>query len=118
MPEQKKAIEFVEERVFKRWKNTGIQQTINAVYFDLLKSIVVYPVEDEKKFSDKVGHILPDAYILRSGATTKDLAFTIHTELGKSFLYGIDARKGTRLSSDYILKNNDIIKIVSTARRG
>ncbi|NWG09592.1 MAG: redox-regulated ATPase YchF [Nitrososphaerales archaeon] len=101
VPEQKKAFDLVNERVFRSWGNTGVQQAINSAYFDLLKSIVVYPVEDEKKLSDKVGHVLPDAYVMKEGSTAKDLAYRIHTDLGEGFLYAIDAKKGTRLSADY-----------------
>ena len=116
--EQKKAFDLVNDKVFKLWGNTGVQQIINSAYFDLLKSIVVYPVEDEKKLSDKTGHILPDAYVMREGSTARDLAFKIHTDLGEGFLYAIDAKKGVRLGSDHILKDKDVIKIVSTAKRG
>ncbi|MEM3078579.1 MAG: TGS domain-containing protein, partial [Nitrososphaerales archaeon] len=78
----------------------------------------VYPVEDEKKLSDKTGRVLPDAYVMREGSTARDLAYKIHTDLGEGFLYAIDAKKGTRLSADYILEDKDVIKIVSTAKRG
>ncbi len=118
MPEQKKAFDLVNDRVFKVWGNTGVQQIINSAYFNLLKSIVVYPVEDEKKFSDKVGRVLPDAYVMKGGSTARDLAYKIHTDLGESFLYAIDPKKGVRLGTDYILKNKDVIKIVSTTKRG
>jgi len=117
-PEQKKAFDLVNDKIFKVWSNTGVQQIINSAYFDLLKSIVVYPVEDEKKFLDKVGHVLPDAYVMKGGSTARDLAYKIHTDLGEGFLYAIDAKRGVRLSADYILKDKDIIKIVSTAKRG
>ncbi|MEM2873515.1 MAG: redox-regulated ATPase YchF [Nitrososphaerales archaeon] len=116
--EQKKAFDLVNDKVFKAYGNTGVQQIINSAYFDLLKSIVVYPVEDEKKLSDKTGRVLPDAYVMREGSTARDLAYKIHTDLGEGFLYAIDAKKGTRLSADYILEDKDVIKIVSTAKRG
>lgn len=116
--EQRKAFDIINEKIFKRWGNTGVQQIINSAYFDLLKSIVVYPVEDERKLSDKAGHVLPDAYVMREGSTARDLAYKIHTDLGEGFLYAIDAKKGTRLSADYMLKNKDVIKIVSTVKRG
>ncbi|MEM2210959.1 MAG: redox-regulated ATPase YchF [Nitrososphaerales archaeon] len=116
--EQKRALNLVRDKVLKVWGNTGVQQCINAAYFDLLQSIVVYPVEDENKLSDKKGNVLPDAYVMRKGSTTKDLAYMIHTELGDTFLYAIDAKRGIKLGADYELKNNDVIKIVATARKG
>jgi len=116
--EQKKAFDLVNDKLFKVWGNTGVQQIINSAYFNLLKSVVVYPVEDEKKLSDKAGRVLPDAYVMGGGSTARNLAYKIHTDLGEGFLYAIDAKRGVRLSADYILKDKDVIKIVSTAKRG
>jgi ribosome-binding ATPase YchF (GTP1/OBG family) len=80
--------------------------------------IVVYPVEDELSLTDKKGNVLPEAYLLPEGSTAKDLANSVHAELGKGFLYAVDARDKKRLGAEYKLKNNDIIKIVSTTSRG
>ncbi len=80
--------------------------------------MVVYPVEDEKKLCNKDGDVLPDAYVMNGGSTAIDLARKIHSELAETFLYAIDARTGLRLSSDYVLKDRDILKIVSSGRRG
>jgi len=44
------------------------------------------------------------------------LAFRIHTDIGKSFLYAVNARTKMRIKDDYELQNGDIIKIVSAAR--
>ena len=60
---------------------TGVQKILNSIIFDIMKMIVVYPVEDESKFSNKDGQVLPDARLLNSSATAKDLAFTIHQDL-------------------------------------
>ncbi|MCL4344049.1 MAG: redox-regulated ATPase YchF [Nitrososphaerota archaeon] len=114
---QKGALEFV-NRILKKYGSTGIQQVINYVYFTLLDMIVVYPVEDENKFSDKKGNVLPDAHLIKRGSTTRDLAFIIHTDLGEGFLYAVDARTKMKLSAEHQLKNNDIIKIASAAKRG
>ncbi|MGI0021301.1 MAG: TGS domain-containing protein [Nitrososphaeraceae archaeon] len=45
------------------------------------------------------------------------MAIAIHQELGKGFLFGIDVRTKRRLGADHKLKNNDVIKIVSTTSR-
>jgi len=117
-PQQTKALELVRERVLSAWGSTGVQEVINSVYLSLLKCIVVYPVEDESKFSDKKGNVLPDARVVPLGSTAKDLAYSIHTDLGDSFLYALDAKTGMRLGAEHELKNSDVIKIVSTGRRG
>ena len=117
-PAQKRALDLVQSQVLEAWHGTGVQSAINDAYLKLLKGIVVYPVEDESKFTDKKGNVLPDARIMKLGDTAKDLAFKVHTDLGNSFLYAIDARTGLRVGADYQLKNNDVLKIVSSARKG
>ena len=97
---------------------TGVQKILNSVIFDIMKMIVVYPVEDESKFSNKDGQVLPDARLLNSSATAKDLAFTIHQDIGKGFLHAIDAKTKQRIGADHQLKNGDVIKIISTLSRG
>jgi ribosome-binding ATPase len=117
-PAQKKALELVKNQVLDVWKGTGVQKAVNDAYLRLLKGIVVYPVEDETKLSDKKGNVLPDARIMHKGDTAKDLAFKVHTDLGNSFLYAIDVRTGLRVGAEYELKNNDVLKIVSSAKKG
>jgi len=76
---QKNALEYM-RNYLKKYGGTGIQDLINKAYFELLDMIVVYPVEDENKYCDKKGNVLPDAHLVKRGATAKDLAFKIHTE--------------------------------------
>jgi ribosome-binding ATPase YchF (GTP1/OBG family) len=104
-------------KVLKKFGSTGVQNILNYACFDVLNNIVVYPVEDEFKFTDKKGNVLPEARIVSKNITAKELANLVHKELGKGFLYAIDARSKQRIGAEHILKNNDIIKIVSTASR-
>jgi ribosome-binding ATPase len=113
---QKQALEIVSNFI-KKHGSTGVQEIINLACFNLLEKIVVFPVEDDSKLSDKNGNILPEAYLLNKGSTAKDLAHAIHEELGKGFLFAIDVRTKRRLGADHILKNNDVIKIVSATSR-
>jgi ribosome-binding ATPase YchF (GTP1/OBG family) len=113
---QMSALNKVKE-LLKKWGSTGVQQALNYVYFNLLDMIVVYPVEDENKYSDKNGNVLPDAYLVKRGATARDLAYMVHTELGEGFLYAINAKTKMKIGADYILKHNDVIKIVSASKR-
>jgi ribosome-binding ATPase YchF (GTP1/OBG family) len=109
---QKKALDYI-SGYLNVHKTTGIQELINAATFDLLKNMVVYPVEDENKYTDHNGNVLPDAILLQIGSNAQDLAAKIHTELAKGMLYAIDAKRKTRIGKDYVLKDNDVIKIVS-----
>jgi len=115
---QLNALKMVDEKVMRVFAGTGVQVAINQAFFDLLKAIVVFPVEDETKLSDKLGRVLPDAYVMRGGSTALDLARTVHSELAEGFLYAIDARNGKRLGADHVLANRDIVKIVSSGKRG
>ncbi|MEM5766466.1 MAG: redox-regulated ATPase YchF [Candidatus Aenigmatarchaeota archaeon] len=109
--QKKKALEKIQEFI-RKYGSTGVQDCLNKAVFDLLGYIVVYPVEDENKLCDKYGNILPDAFLMPKGSTALDLAFKIHTDIGEKFICAIDVRNKKRLGKDYMLKNNDIIKIV------
>jgi ribosome-binding ATPase len=115
---QAQALRMVEDRVMKVYRGTGVQEAVNQAFLGLLKAVVVFPVEDETRLSDKAGNILPDAYVMKGGSTTLDLARAIHSDLAENFIYAIDARTGKRLASDHRLGNGDIVKIVSGGKRG
>ncbi len=116
-PEQSRALTYVQQRVFTRWIQTGVQFALNSCMFKLLNMNCVYPVEDQEKLSDKRGNVLPDVLLVPYNATLSDVAGHVHTELAQTMIYGIDARTGVRLPADYIVRDRDIIKIVATARR-
>ncbi|MBS7611403.1 redox-regulated ATPase YchF [Candidatus Bathyarchaeota archaeon] len=115
---QKWALNYIQERVLNKWWWTGVQFAINVLVFKVLRMNVVYPVEDERRLSDKHGNVLPDVFLMSYDATALDLANEIHTELGKTMICAIDARTGLRLPKDYKLRDRDIIKIVATSHRG
>jgi len=114
---QRKALEAIRGRVLERWGGTGVQGTLNAAFFQLLDSILVYPVEDAEKLTDHDGRILPDCYLVSRGTTARRLASLIHTELEESFIYAVDARTKRRLGDGHVLQNNDVIQIVAAKAR-
>ncbi len=79
--------------------------------------IVVYPVEDLEHLSDHQGRVLPDAYIVPYGTTARQLAYKIHTEIGESFIYAVEAHEKKRIGEDHVLKDRDVISIVSAKKR-
>ncbi len=117
LPQQQKALDLV-NTVFSKIHSTGIQKILNLAVFDLLKLIVVFPVEDETKLTNKNGDVLPDAKLLPQNSTAKDLAGLIHADIAKGFLHAIDCKTKQRIGGDHKLKNGDVIKIVSTLSRG
>ncbi len=104
------------ELVITRLHGTGVQQAVNSAVFDLLDMIVVYPVEDEHKYCDGQGRVLPDAFLMKRGSTPHDLAYQVHSDIGEGFLYAVDARSHMRIKENHVLSNGDIIKIVSTKK--
>jgi len=114
---QSEALGFIRKAILGEYMRTGVQFAINTAVFKMLRMNSVYPVSDPEKFADKDGNILPDVYLLPSGSTVVDLARSVHTELAKSILYGIDSRSGLRLPADYQLKDRDVLSIVSASRK-
>jgi ribosome-binding ATPase YchF (GTP1/OBG family) len=111
--DQLKALELIDKNVLRVYGSTGVQELLRKAVFEKLHMITVYPVEDENKYTDHHGNILPDAYIVEKGTTARELAYMVHTDLGKSFLYAIDAKLKRRVGESHILEDNDVIKIVA-----
>jgi ribosome-binding ATPase YchF (GTP1/OBG family) len=114
---QTKALEIIREKILLKNGSTGVQDAINTAYFKLLSMITVYPVEDLEHLADHNGRVLPDAYLVPYGTTAHQFAYLIHTELGESFIYALDARGRKRIGEDAILKDRDVISIVSAKKR-
>ncbi|MDG7038982.1 MAG: redox-regulated ATPase YchF [Nitrososphaerota archaeon] len=113
---QKRALNFINKFVMKELMRTGVQFALNVLVFKLLRMNVVYPVADVKRLADKKGRVLPDAYLMAEGSDITDLARSVHSDLVKGLLFGIDARSGLRLPPTYKLKDRDIVNLVSASR--
>lgn len=109
---KKKALDFIQKNVLDKYGSTGVQQVLNKAAFDLLNMIVVYPVENETRYTSGKGHVLPDAYLVPKGTTPKQLAGMIHTDFLEKFIAAVDARTKQRMAADHELKNNDVVKIM------
>ena len=103
---------------FLKFHQQAFKKILNTAIFDSLKFIVVYPVEDETKLTNKDGVILPDTKLLPQNSTAKDLAALIHADIAKGFLHAIDCKTKQRISGDQKLSSGDVIKIISTLSRG
>lgn len=95
---------------------TGTQEAINTAVYDVLDRITVYPVQNESKWTDGTGNVLPDAFLLPRGSTPRDLAYAVHSDIGDGYLHAVDARAKRRIAEDHELEEGDVIKIVSTAK--
>ena len=94
---------------------TGVQEAIDTAVYDVLDMVTAYPVQNETKWTDGAGEMLPDAFLLERGSTPKDLAYAVHSDIGDGYLHAVDARSARRISESYELEEGDVIKIVSTA---
>ena len=114
---QKNALEFIKKDIMGEYMRTGVQFAINIAVFKLLKMNSIYPVADEEKLSDKKGNVLPDLILLKDGATVKELANEIHSDLIKGLLYAKDLRYNLRLPTTYQLRDRDVISIISASKK-
>jgi len=114
--EQRRALDYVEQRVMARWMRTGIQQALNTVVFKLLRMNMVYPVGDEHRYTDNHGNVLPDVLLMPDESTPIDLAESVHSRLAETYVLAIDAKTGMRLPKDYNLRHRDVIKIMTQPR--
>ena len=115
---QKRALNAIQEQILYKFGSTGVQAAINMAFLEMLQMVAVYPVEDSEHLSDHKGRVLPDVYLVPFGTTARQLAYIIHTELGDSFIHAIDIRGKNRIGEDYVLKDRDVISIVSAKKRG
>ncbi|HDD63857.1 MAG: redox-regulated ATPase YchF [Thermoprotei archaeon] len=109
---QMKALEYIRENVLKRWGSTGVQDAINAAFLKLLRMIVVFPVEDENKLTDRKGNVLPDAFLVPNSTTARDLAYLIHSELGDKYIGALDVKTKRRYPTESPLYHRQVIKIL------
>ena len=110
---QLKALEYIQTNILDVYGSTGIQDALNYGIFELLDNVVVYPVQDEHKYTDQKGNVLPDGILVPKGANPRELAYLVHSDIGDNFMHAVDARSHMRVASDYELKDGDIISIVT-----
>jgi len=115
---QKKALQMVQEKILQKLESTGVQEAVNMAFFKLLNMIVVYPVEDVEHLTDHEGRVLPDAYVVPYGTTARQLAYTVHTDLGEGFIYAVEAHEKKRIGENHVLKDRDVVSIISAKKRG
>ncbi|MDD5012380.1 MAG: redox-regulated ATPase YchF [Candidatus Nanoarchaeia archaeon] len=110
---QRNAVDKIKKNVLDEYETgTGIQEILNYAVFELLKYLAIFPA-GATKLADSKGNILPDCFLLPPNSTALDFAFFLHTDFGKNFNRGIDARTKKILGRDYKLKNRDALEIVT-----
>ncbi len=109
---QRRALEEIRQ-ILGRWGSTGVQAALEAMVFERLRQIVVYPVEDETRWTDSRGRILPDALLVPADTPARGLAYRVHTDLGENFIRAIDGRTHRAMAADHPLTAGAVVRIVA-----
>ncbi len=109
---QTKALEEI-RHILHDWGSTGVQSALERMVFERLHQVVVYPVEDESHWTDGRGRVLPDALLVPAGTPASEVAYRVHTDLGKNFIRAIDGRTHRALAADHPVEPNAVIRIVA-----
>ncbi|MEM4588177.1 MAG: YchF-related putative GTPase [Nanopusillaceae archaeon] len=110
---EKRALDFIENSIFKEFGSTGVQKLLDLAVFEVLKYIAVFPVANDN-LTDNKGNILPDCYLLPKGSKAIDLALKIHSEIAENFVRVIDMRTKKSFGKDYELKHRDVLRIITS----
>ncbi|MCI4355342.1 MAG: TGS domain-containing protein, partial [Thermoplasmata archaeon] len=111
-PAQRHALEEI-RTLLGRWGSTGVQAVLERMVFDRLGQMVVFPVEDEQRWTDSRGRILPDALIVPLHTPARSVAYKVHTDLGENFIRAIDGRTHRALAADHPMDPGSVIRIVA-----
>lgn len=109
---QKQALKFIQKNVLDVFGFTGVQEAIDKSVFELLKYIAIFP-GGVNKLADSEGNVLPDVFLLPEKSTALDFAYKLHTDFGDKFIRAIDVKTKMTIGKDHILKNRDVIEIIS-----
>ena len=113
--EQRETLEDL-RATMQAYGGTGVQGALDYAVYDLLDMVTAFPVQDQSKWTDATGNVLPDAFLLDSGSTPVDLAYAVHSDIGDGYLHAVNAKTKREVGEDYELEEGDVVKIVSTAK--
>lgn len=113
-PNELESLEKIKEKILKKFGGTGVQNALNYAIFSILNQIAAYPVSNLNTYADKDGNILPDIFLISMGTKLRDFVESkIHSDLAKHFIYGMEAKSKIKLGENYIIEDDDVIKIFS-----
>ncbi|MBI3034990.1 redox-regulated ATPase YchF [Candidatus Woesearchaeota archaeon] len=109
---QKNALNFIREEVLGKHGSTGVQKVLDIAVFELLKYVAIFP-GGVNKLADQHGNVIPDCFLMPPNTTALDFAFKLHTDIGSHFIKAIDVKTKKPVGKEYLLKNRDVIEIVT-----
>ena len=110
---QKTALNFIKTEVLEKSGSTGVQKILDIAVFELLKYIAIFP-GGVNKLQDQHGNDIPDCFLMPPNTTALDFAFKLHTDIGNHFIKAIDVKTKRPVGKEYILKNRDVVEIVTS----
>jgi len=108
---QSQALTAIQKNVLEKLSGTGCEKILNAIVFDLLKCIAIFPA-GSNKLVDSEGRILPDCFIMPPGTTALDFAFSLHSDIGNNFIRAINVKTKQLVGKDHKLEHRDAIEII------
>ena len=90
-----------------------MQPALERMVFERLGQMVVFPVEDEQRWTDGQGRVLPDALLVPVHTPARAVAYRVHTDLGENFIRAIDGRTHRALGAEHPLEPGSVVRIVS-----
>lgn len=110
--QQKKALDYINENVLKKYGSTGVQDVLDFIIFKILRYIAVFPA-GANNLKDSEGRTLPDCFLMPENSTALDFAYRIHQDLGRGFIKAINVKTKQTIGKEYKLKHRDGIEIVA-----
>ncbi|MEK6915122.1 MAG: redox-regulated ATPase YchF [Nanoarchaeota archaeon] len=107
---QKSALETI-RKIIKEFGNTGVQEVLNHIVFNILKYVAVFPAGS--KMEDSKGNVLPDCFLMPPNSTALDFAYKLHTDIGNKFVKAINLKTKQAVGKDYIIKHLDGLEILT-----
>ena len=111
-PAQQRALDEI-RTILGRWGTTGVQAAFERLVYERLGYVVVFPVEDETKWTDSKGRVLPDALLVPGGTAVRTVAYRVHSDLGEHFIRAIDGRTHRALAADHPVENGAVLRFVA-----
>jgi ribosome-binding ATPase YchF (GTP1/OBG family) len=109
---QRRALDEI-RALLRRWGSTGVQRALESLVYERLHRIVVFPVEDETRWTDSRGRVLPDAFLVPADLPVRAMAYRVHTDLGENFIRAIDGRTHRAMAADHALESGAVVRIVA-----
>ncbi|HEV2316762.1 MAG TPA: YchF-related putative GTPase [Thermoplasmata archaeon] len=111
-PKQVAALDGI-QMLLEKWGGSGVQPALEALVFERLHQVAIFPVEDETHWTDSKGRVLPDVFLVPSGTTVREAAYLVHTELGEHFIRAIDGRTHRALGADHPVDPGQVLRFVA-----